>query len=465
MPSFYIYTLGCKLNQLESEAVAAAFRRCGFAVLDKPLGADILVVNTCTVTSKAEQKARRVLRGLLRDHPRIPLIVTGCYAQLEGEALAELERSSGDPPGRLFVVPGDKKDALLDLPCLLSSGNGVEDIARAAARWALSLSGSSSPSGGRFRFVPDAFSFHSRGFLKIQDGCDRRCAYCRVSAARGPCVSVDAAEALAALVSLEERGAAEAVLTGVNIGQYRGRGPGGGEVSLAGLVGFLLSGTRAIRLRLSSLEPETVDGDLLRVLAHPRIRPHFHLSVQSGSPAILERMGRPYGPLEVEAAAARLRSVKDDPFLACDIIAGFPGETPAEFEKTAGLCERLRCAWIHAFPFSRRPGTKAWSYGQGICGKDARTRVDILTAMARRHRRDYAGRWINRDVEAVVEESEKNSRFLRVTSDNYLKLALPAEGEREKPGASLVCRITALAETAGALCGTAGFDGMAVKRV
>ncbi|MDR1420227.1 MAG: tRNA (N(6)-L-threonylcarbamoyladenosine(37)-C(2))-methylthiotransferase MtaB [Treponema sp.] len=463
MPSFYIYTLGCKLNQLESEAVAAAFRLRGFTILDRPSGADILVVNTCTVTSKAEQKARRVLRGLLRDHPLLPLVVTGCYAQLESAALGELESSSGRPPGRFFVVPGDKKDALLDLPRLAEGEKDAEGIAEAVAGWARALSLSGPLSGGRFRFVPGVFSFHSRGFLKIQDGCDRRCAYCRVSAARGPCTSLDAREALAALAAMEERGMAEAVLTGVNISQYRGKDPSGRALSLSGLIDYLLANTHAIRLRLSSLEPETVDGDFIRVLGHPRIRPHFHLSVQSGSGGILAGMGRPYGPAEVEAAAARLRSVKDDPFLACDIITGFPGETRAEFEKTAGLCEKLRFAWIHAFPFSRRPGTKAWSYGSRVSERDAGARVDILAAMARRHKQEYVRRWINRDVEAVVEENEKNSRFIRVTSDNYLKLVLPAEGKQEAPGASLLCRVTGLPDAAP--CGMTGFDGTAVRKV
>jgi threonylcarbamoyladenosine tRNA methylthiotransferase MtaB len=232
-------------------------------------------------------------------------------------------------------------------------------------------------------------------------------------------------------------------------------------LSLAGLLEYLLAGTKTIGIRLSSLEPEGIDGDMVKVLENRRIRPHFHLSVQSGSPEILGKMGRRYGPGEIEEAVLRFRSVKDDPFLACDIITGFPGETPAEFDKTVKLCEKLRFAWIHAFPFSRRPGTEAWSRGGRISEREAGGRVEALTSLARRQKQDYVKRWIGRDVEAVAENG-KNSRFIQATSDNYLKLLLPAgeENERENiPGASFVCRITE------GSCGIPGFDGMAVKRL
>jgi threonylcarbamoyladenosine tRNA methylthiotransferase MtaB len=179
-------------------------------------------------------------------------------------------------------------------------------------------------------------------------------------------------------------------------------------------------------------------------------------------------MGRRYGPEEVEAAAALLRSARDDPFLACDVIAGFPGETGADFEKTAELCERVGFAWIHAFPFSRRPGTRAWSFGDRVSAAEAGKRVRHLAALALRERRKYVRRWIHRKVEAVVEGGDgNNSRFVRATSDNYLKLLLSDGGGLPPPGSSLLCRITAPAEE-GDLpdrppC--SGFDAMAVKEV
>jgi threonylcarbamoyladenosine tRNA methylthiotransferase MtaB len=463
MPSVSLYTLGCKLNQLESEAVADAFRAAECSVIPwnedrAAVSPDILVVNTCTVTSMAEQKARRVIRKALRDHPFSCLVVTGCYAQLERETLEGL--AAGDRE-RFFVVSGDAKDTLLDLPRFLAENaarTGEADLRRLVREWSRSpgsASGTPAPhaekapeQGGRetresretrFRFAPETFSFHSRSFLKIQDGCDRRCAFCRVSAARGPSVSLEAERVLSCLKAIEDRGIAEAVLTGVNICQYAGSG-----LNLGGLLEYLLRGTTSVRLRLSSLEPDAVTEDFAEVLRDSRIRSHFHLSVQSGSPVILKGMGRPYGPEEILAAAERLRSVKDDPFLACDIIAGFPGETGEEFEKTRKLCERLRFAWIHAFPFSRRPGTAAFSYGNRVSERDAAVRVKILASLARNGKKEYVKRWTGRETEAVVEEREKKSCFYGATSDNYLKLLLSGDFGGLQAGHSIRCRIAEL---------------------
>jgi threonylcarbamoyladenosine tRNA methylthiotransferase MtaB len=465
MFSFFIHTLGCKLNQLESEALADAFRREGFVLLpwgsDEPGSPDIngagdggdsisgslLVINTCTVTSMAEQKARRMIRKSLREHPHACLIVTGCYAQLEKDALEALD-SGRDGCKRLFVVPGDSKSALLELPRFLATScsfvAGAEsepgELGSLIADWisaretgaaakvtagteaAIGAEAAATTAGtvtaAAFRFVPGDFSSHSRGFLKIQDGCDKHCSYCRVTLARGPSVSLSAEKALADLKALEEKGYGEAVLTGVNISQYRDES----SRDLGELLEYLLAGSARICIRLSSLEPDGLSRRLARILAHPRIRPHFHLSVQSGSPFILGRMGRSYGPDEVEEGAALLRSIKADPFLACDIITGFPGESAAEFEKTFELCQRIGFAWIHAFPYSRRPGTAAWSFKKVVSEREAAERVAALLNLAKQGRREYISRWIGKDVEAIVESGDENAPHVQATSENYLKL-------------------------------------------
>ncbi|GHV63324.1 tRNA (N(6)-L-threonylcarbamoyladenosine(37)-C(2))-methylthiotransferase MtaB [Spirochaetia bacterium] len=487
MPSFSIYTLGCKLNQLESEALADAFHREGFELLPWGTGgaygrdcganrasfAGLLVINTCTVTSMAEQKARRMIRKSLRENPGACLIVTGCYAQLEKAAIEGLDDGSagnkGNPfppqplaPRRLFVVPGDAKSALLELPRFLHDAARADgtipagpeseagDLRSLIEAWVRSReAGGAGDEAGAFRFVPGDFSSHSRGFLKIQDGCDRHCSYCRVTLARGPSVSLSAEKALTGLRGLEEQGYGEAVLTGVNIGQYHdqeGR-------DLGGLLDYLLAGSNNIRIRLSSLEPDGLNGSLIRALAHPRLRPHFHLSIQSGSPLILGRMGRPYGPDEVEKAAALLRNIKTDPFLACDIITGFPGETTAEFEKTYELCRKIGFAWIHAFPYSRRPGTAAWSFKDPVSEREAAERVAALLRLAKQGRREYISRWIGKEVEAIVEGGdEKNALRVQATSENYLKLLIDVTppppssppGTVPAPGTLLRCRIRGL---------------------
>ncbi|MDR3276898.1 MAG: radical SAM protein [Treponema sp.] len=305
------------------------------------------------------------------------------------------------------------------------------------------------PRADPFVFRPEDFSFHSRAFLKIQDGCNQGCSFCRSVLARGKSRSLNADEALERLRALEEGGFAEAVITGLNIGQYRDPGRG---LDLGGLLRFLLEGTARITLRLSALEPDGLGGGFFELLSNRRIRPHFHLSVQSGSQAVLNRMGRRYSPADIEALTAEFRRLKDDPFLAADIIAGFPGETPEDFKATLELCERTGFAWIHAFPYSPRPGTPAYDFGGRVGNGEAASRVEALLDLARRGRAVYIGRWLGRTVEAVVRAGGLPPGFDAAVSENYLNLLLrrePGEGPL-RPGARLRCRIAPLPELPGA---------------
>jgi threonylcarbamoyladenosine tRNA methylthiotransferase MtaB len=445
MPSAALYTLGCKLNQLESESIADAFRKEGFLVVplweDAPEKPDILVINTCTVTSHSEQKARRAIRKALRDYPESALIVTGCYAQLDAEALSALDDREGPAGKRLFVIPGENKDYILDLPRFLA-GNGspgipVKDLVR---DFAALVPGGGCESAGSFRFSPADFSFHSRAFLKIQDGCDNRCAYCRVSIARGKSRSLGAKEVLAGLKALEEKGYGEAVLTGVNISQYRDPQ----KRDLGGLLEYLLKETASIRLRLSSIEPGLFDPRFIRAVSHERVQPHFHLSLQSASAPVLARMGRSYTPAEAGEGLGLLRAAKNDPFLACDIIAGFPGENQGEFEKTFEFCRKAGFAWIHAFPFSRRPGTAAWNFTDLVSEQEADLRVERLGELALEGRKRYVRRWLGKETEVIPEEAQgKISGFAAGVSANYLKILIPLNG-RPPPEARKIlrCRIS-----------------------
>ena len=449
---FSFYSFGCKLNQLEGEAVINAFKRSGFSFLswNKYHKAALLIINTCTVTSMAEQKARRLIRKALKELPSCCVIVTGCYAQLDEVALLKLQENESTQ--RLFVVSGDKKDLLLDLPLFILSEFSsftlppLPELSKAINTF---FDNNSTSEEGSFRFKPEEFSLHSRAFLKIQDGCDRSCTYCRVSIARGKSRSLASAEILSELKNLEAKGINEAVFTGVNICQYNDNGK-----NLPGLLNYLLGATDKICLRLSSLEPEALDSYFFDVLKNPRIRPHFHLSLQSGSDTVLNRMGRPYTSLDVLNVVKELRSVKDDPFLACDIISGFPGEGESDFESTYSLCESVKFSWIHVFPFSPRPGTAAYAFNDRVAESEVKQRCERLKFLAQKGRRDYIESCKGREVEAIVESTDSDTKsdsalaFVPATSENYLKLLVRCEDkELPAPGSLVKCRISSNVES------------------
>jgi threonylcarbamoyladenosine tRNA methylthiotransferase MtaB len=431
LPSFIIQTLGCKLNQLESEAITDSFLRSDFVqftadegtVIKEKQSPSFVIINTCTVTSKADQKARRVIRKALRDYPESCVLVTGCYAQLNREDLLKLD---GGKERRLFVI---KKDCIIDLPYHYNESEKIDSLLE-------NFTGGGETEERVFQFNPQRFSSHTRSFLKIQDGCDNRCTYCAVRLARGPGVSLNADEVLSRLQILEKTHG-ETVLTGVNICQYHDKKS---NIDLTGLLDILLKNTEKISLRLSSLAPDSVSEELIYVLSDKRIRPHFHLSIQSCSKKILEKMGRTYDNKTIENAVSLLRRVKDDPFLACDIITGFPGETEIEFKETFELCKKLDFAWIHVFPYSRRPGTQAFSFPAALCEAEVTEQVQLFTELAKQGRAGYVRRWLNREVEVLTEKGDAKS--CRGVSENYLKLLVNYKGETvPPPGTILRCKL------------------------
>ncbi len=417
------YTLGCKLNQLETESIVDRFSEAGAAVVGQDDEADIYLVNTCTVTSKAEQKARRVIRQALARNAQAVVLATGCYAQMEPEGISTLGE-------RVFVVSGDDKAILLSLASWLHDNwQGHGDLFDAVKEWKAGLDGKED----RFSFHPGSFSLHSRPSLKVQDGCDNRCTYCRVCIARGPSISLDPAAALERAKRLEEVGKAEIVLTGVNLSQYRH-----GEVDFPRLLALLAESTSSIRFRVSSYEPEKINPAFLEAFSHPRVQPHVHLAAQSGSTPVLNRMARPYRAEKILQAVKALRAAKDDPFIAADIIAGFPGETDEEFADTLSLCRSLDLAWIHAFPFSARPGTRAFDMKPRIPERIAGERAKALGTLAREGKSRYVGRWIGRSVEVILEKDGnregESGVYAGGTSENYLKVLVCKDEMARRPG-------------------------------
>ena len=428
------FTLGCKLNQCETEALADAFEKQGFGISDFSEQADVYVVNTCTVTSKSEQKARRVIRKASRDNPDSLVLVTGCYAQLEPELIREL----GD---NVMSVTLDRKDLIMDMAGYLGSGQADgQDLYKSAGFWLESHSGGFDEAEARFRFSAADFNFHARAFVKIQDGCDNRCAYCRVCLARGKSVSLASDTLIERLKELEKKGYEEIVLTGVNIDSYAD-----GDMNLSDLLKRIIDETEHFRIRLSSLEPKTLLSRDLSILSHPRICDHFHVSAQSLSDTVLKRMNRPYEAQAVKDAVKRLRELKDDPFIAADIIAGFPGESESEHNVTVTNLKELDFSRIHVFPFSPRPDTAAWDMKPQIPERITGERTEEIRKIAAESYAKYLENQVGKTLQVLIEEEKesKGVRYWEGTAGNYLRVRIPYDGSLER-GTVIDCPVKSM---------------------
>lgn len=391
------HTLGCKLNQCESESLASAAAEGGLSVVSADEAADIYIINTCTVTSKAEQKARRIIRKILRERPGAQVVVTGCYAQLEAEALRDIS-------DRLVILPQEEKASLLPLIRCAGQEGHIDVTAGGAA--------------DPFAFRAESPAYHTRPFLKIQDGCDNRCAYCRVPLARGNSVSLPAEDILQRLKDLDEKGFREVVLTGVNITAWRS-----GGARLEDLLEQVLAGRYGFRVRLSSLEPDMVTERLADLLQDERICPHFHLPVQSGSDAVLAAMGRHYDSSGVRRAVNLLDRARPGAFLAADVITGFPGEGKTDFQDTRRLVDELPFARLHVFPFSPRPGTRAYTMAGRVPERTARERSAVLLRLSEDLYAGYLRQWAGRRVSMLLLEPHAGRPGAWWgLSENYLQL-------------------------------------------
>lgn len=435
MSQIHIETLGCRLNQIESEATARFFTDANFSVSMEGLTSSsetdndtcLGIINTCTVTQKSEQKARRIIRLMLKKFPSASVIVTGCYAQLFPAEIRAI-----DP--RICVIGGQMKSRLSKVPELLIEAQGkkwnAKDFSALIEKEITSLpqlkAGIPEDS---FKLSATSFLSHSRASLKIQDGCNNNCAFCAIHIARGHSVSLDVQTAINRVKELEEKGHDEVVLTTVNISQYKGTWKDG-FCDFTELLSLLLEKTKRIHFRISSLYPDIVNDDFCRVISDSRVQPHFHISVQSGSTEILKAMNRPYSRESVIKACKKLREAKNNPFIACDIITGFPGETDEDFDKTMQLCSECNFAWVHAFPYSERPGTAAASMKNKVPQSVSGERSKQLTEWAINQKIKYVKDFCGSEHKAVLETvkrplalSAKSSagRFIyHAVTDNFI---------------------------------------------
>ena len=354
-------TLGCKVSQYETEAIAEALEARGFLrrPFDEPC--DLYVVNTCTVTEESDRKSRQMIRRAHRRNPAAPIFVTGCYSQISPHEVAEID-------GVVYVSGSDRKLALVERAAeLLRSPPPkplieVGDIREAA-----------------FEKMTVARAPRTRAYVKIEDGCECRCAYCTIPAARGAVRSKAPEDVLREVQALVEGGTREIVLTGIETASY---GVDLGDLRLVDLLELLARETDVERIRLGSLSPEMMTEQAVDRLARIEpLAPHFHLSMQSGSDTVLRAMRRRYLTDRALAALSRLREAMPRVQFTTDMMVGFPGESDALFAETEAFCREARFLRMHVFAYSRRPGTPAADFENQVSGQDKHRRSARLIAL------------------------------------------------------------------------------------
>ncbi len=383
-----LYSLGCKLNQAELELMARDFTRAGYQVVSASAEADIYVLNTCTVTHIADRKSRQWLRFARRKNPEALLVATGCYAERAPEALNRLE-------GVNLVIGNAEKPGLVEIvdKYVGSPQFDHEDIASASF----------------------ADGLRTRTLVKVQDGCNNFCSYCIVPLTRGREVSLPVEMVIDEVKRRVAGGYKEVVLTGVKIGAY-----GYDGVALKGLIERILAGTNVSRLRLSSLQPQEISAGLVALWHEPRLCRHFHLSLQSGSDTVLTRMNRRYLTADYRQMVALICSVVPEAAITTDIIAGFPGETDAEFETGYAFAREMAFARIHVFAYSPRAGTKAALMPHPVPFGIKKERSERLLALAGESALSFRERFLGREM-TVLWEQEAGGNWSGLT-DNYIRV-------------------------------------------
>ena len=405
MRYFQIVTFGCKVNQYDSAGLAEALGRQGLVRAPRHAAPDLVVVNTCTVTARADQQARQIIRRLARQFPEAQIWVTGCYAQRAPDQLAAL-------PGVAQIFGNPEKARLPEI--FSSEANPAPKV---------NVQGFAGQEPFPVCQVSH-FPGHTRAWLKIQEGCNHACAYCIVPTVRGRGRSLDVDRVVSSLESLAARGFQEVVLTGIDLGQYgQDLQP---RISLARLLLHLAPAAWRFRVRLSSLEPQEITSELLDALSDfSPLCPHFHLPLQSGSPAVLQAMGRPYSPEYFREVVLELHQRFPGATLGLDVLVGFPGETASDFEATLTLVQALPVAYLHVFPFSPRPGTRAQALPR-LPGREVQSRSQCMRELGQNKKTSFYQDQMGKVGEVLVEGSYPGRPgWLKGLSANYLRVFLP----------------------------------------
>lgn len=422
--TFYVESLGCKVNQYESDGIAAQLEALGFARSDKDHPADICIINTCAVTSRAGMQSRQETRKLIREHPGAKVIVTGCHAQTDPE---QFKKISGVD---IIVCHQDKHL----IPAYLAREPGEKELFNFRK-----------PEYGKtpnfVGFDHPVYGKMTRAYLKIQDGCSQFCTYCIIPYARGASVSMPFDQVMAHISGLNREGFKEVILTGIHTGLYGlDLTP---ETSLTQLV-KKLDATRPVeQIRISSIEPHEITDDLIHMARPGHILcDHFHIPLQSGDNGVLSRMKRPYSVEQFSDIIHRIHGVLPHAGIGLDLIMGFPGETDKAFENTYKLVAGLPVSYLHVFPYSPRQGTPAWHFTPKVPSDTAKKRAALMRELGGQKHMDFLKLNQGRRLKGLIQnERDRSTGRLKAVTTNYLTVLIENEADLDGTPESLKGKI------------------------
>ncbi len=441
MATYHVENFGCRATQADGAAIERQLLGRGLQRASAAAEAEVVVLNTCTVTASADQDARAAIRRIHRENPGARILVTGCYAQRAPEELSAL-------PGVSLVVGNSHKHELASHVAPLASDAGCPTHPFLWDEW-----GAASTTGSRAsNFVPlaqlsaraatvivgdifahtelmaapvfEAGSFDkTRPNLKVQDGCNNRCSFCIIPSVRGRSRSLKLDEVLREVDALVANGYREIVLSGINLGRWgRELTP---RMNFAAMLRAILEHTTVEKIRISSVEPMDWTNEVIELVASsPRICKHAHVPLQSGSDRILRKMHRKYRPWHYADRIERIRRAMPDAAIGADVMVGFPGETDDDFEQTRALIDRLPFTYLHVFTYSSRPGTPSAEMPEQVPVHAARERNRVLRELAAQKKREFMQSFIGRELEAIT-LTHYDGEFTEALTDNYLKLQVP----------------------------------------
>ena len=421
-----LHNLGCKVNAYETEAMQQILEEAGYEIVPFEPGADIYVINTCTVTNIADRKSRQMLHKAKKMNPEAIVVATGCYVQTGGEKL--------------------EKDEAIDL---VLGNNQKINIVEALAEYAENKPGHGShvikinQTKEYEELSIDRTAEHVRAYIKVQDGCNQFCTYCIIPYARGRVRSRNIESVLKEVHSLAEKGYKEVVLTGIHLSSYGVDFPEEKKETLLSLIRAVHEIEGIQRIRLGSLEPGIVTREFAEgIAALPKVCPHFHLSLQSGCDETLERMNRRYRSGEYRERCELLREVYGNPALTTDVIVGFPQESEEEFQKSYDFVDGIHFYETHIFKYSRRQGTKAAAMDGQLTEAEKARRSEKMIEMHHRHASDYEKSMIGKELEVLIEEEYTNDgrTWYLGHSREYIKTAVP---KSENYGVNDIIRVKA----------------------